>query len=62
MYSSSRVLLDAFARLQLARAYAEAHDRTRAKGAYDDFLHLWAEADPDITVFRQAKAESAAIR
>ena len=52
---------DAFARLQLARAYAVAHDITRAQAAYEDFLHLWAQADPDIPVLRQAKAESTAI-
>ncbi|HKE28389.1 MAG TPA: protein kinase [Bryobacteraceae bacterium] len=51
----------AFARLELARAYNLAHDGIRAKAAYDDFLHLWTQADSGIPVLTQATAESAAI-
>jgi tetratricopeptide (TPR) repeat protein len=47
----------AFAHLQLGRAYAMAGDRLKAKSAYQDFLTLWKDADPDIPVLKQAKAE-----
>jgi eukaryotic-like serine/threonine-protein kinase len=46
------------ARLGLARAYAVQGETVRAKTAYQDFLALWKDADPDIPVLQQAKAES----
>src|SRR5271166_3966069 len=49
----------ALARLGLARAYALQGDTAKAKAAYQDFLTLWKDADPDIPVFKQAKAEYA---
>jgi eukaryotic-like serine/threonine-protein kinase len=49
--------LAALARLQLARAYSMQHDRAKAKAAYQDFFDLWKEADPDIPVLKEAKAE-----
>ena len=49
--------IDAMARLQRARALALAGDRAKAKAAYADFLMLWKDADPDIPILRQAKAE-----
>jgi eukaryotic-like serine/threonine-protein kinase len=49
--------IGALARLQLGRALAVSGDTTRAKSAYQDFLSLWKDADPDIPVFKQAKAE-----
>jgi hypothetical protein len=51
----------AVARLQLARAFAFSGDRTRAKTAYQDFLTLWKDADPDISILKQAKAEYAKL-
>jgi tetratricopeptide (TPR) repeat protein len=45
------------ARLQLARAFALSGDRAKAKAAYQDFLNLWKEADPEIPILQQAKAE-----
>jgi eukaryotic-like serine/threonine-protein kinase len=45
------------AHLQIGRAYAMAGDTAKAKGAYTDFLTLWKDADPDIPVLKQAKAE-----
>jgi len=54
--------IGALARLELARAHALAGDRTRAKADYLDFLTLWKEADPDIPVLKQAKAEYGALR
>lgn len=45
------------ARLQLARALALSGYRTKAKAAYEDFLSFWKDADPDIPILQQAKAE-----
>ena len=47
----------ALAHLGLARAYALQGDPAKAKAAYQDFLTLWKDADPDIPVLQQAKAE-----
>jgi hypothetical protein len=52
-------LLGSLAHLQLARAYAISGDTAKAKAAYRDFLALWKEADPDIPVLKEAKAEYA---
>jgi tetratricopeptide (TPR) repeat protein len=51
----------ALARLGLARAYATQGDRAQAKSAYQDFLTLWKDADPDIPILKEAKAEYAAL-
>jgi eukaryotic-like serine/threonine-protein kinase len=45
------------ARLQLGRASAMQGDVAKAKATYQDFLTLWKDADPDIPVLKQAKAE-----
>jgi hypothetical protein len=47
------------ARLQLARSLRDAGETAKAKAAYQDFLTLWKDADPDIRLLRQAKAEFA---
>lgn len=57
----------ALARLGLARAYAlEAQTdpaaRDKARAAYQDFLTLWKDADPDVPVLKQAKAEYAKLQ
>jgi hypothetical protein len=49
--------IGSLAHLGLARAYALLGDKTKAKVAYQDFLALWKEADPDIPILKQAKAE-----
>jgi hypothetical protein len=49
--------LGALAHLQLGRAYAMSGDTAKAKAAYQDFLTLWKDADPDIPILKQAKAE-----
>jgi len=49
--------LGALANLQLGRAYALAGDITKARAAYLEFLDLWKDADPDIPILKQAKAE-----
>jgi DNA-binding winged helix-turn-helix (wHTH) protein/Tfp pilus assembly protein PilF len=62
----------ALAHLSLARANAlqsrisqgTASDaaRVRALAAYKDFLTLWKDADPDVPIFKQAKAEYAKLQ
>jgi len=54
--------IGSLAHLQLARAYALSGDKAKAKSAYQDFLALWKDADPDIPVLKQAKAESAKMQ
>jgi eukaryotic-like serine/threonine-protein kinase len=48
--------------LQLGRAYAMAGDTAKAKSAYQDFLTLWKDADPDIPILKEAKAEYAKLQ
>jgi hypothetical protein len=52
----------ALARLQLGRALALSGDERKARTAFEDFLNLWRDADPDIPVLKQARAEYAALR
>jgi DNA-binding winged helix-turn-helix (wHTH) protein/tetratricopeptide (TPR) repeat protein len=47
----------ALAHLGLARALLLAGDTAKSRKAYEDFLALWKEADPDIPVLRQARSE-----
>ena len=51
-----------FARLGLARAYALQGDTAHARVAYQDFLALWKNADADIPLLREAKAEYAKLK
>jgi len=53
--------IGALARLQLGRAFALSGDKTKAKTAYQDFLTLWKDADSDIPILKQAKAECARL-
>jgi tetratricopeptide (TPR) repeat protein len=50
------------AHLQLGRAYAMQGDAAKAKAAYENFLLLWKDADPDIPVLRRAKVEYARLQ
>jgi serine/threonine protein kinase/tetratricopeptide (TPR) repeat protein len=52
----------ALARLGLARAFAIQGDTAKALAAYKDFLTLWKDADPDIPILNQAKAEYAKLQ
>jgi hypothetical protein len=54
-------LIGALAHLQIARAFALQGDTAKAKAAYQDFLTLWKDADPDIPILKQAKAEYARL-
>jgi hypothetical protein len=55
-------LLGSLAHLQIARAYAISGDRTKANAAYKDFLTLWKDADSDVPILKQAKAEYAKLQ
>jgi serine/threonine protein kinase/tetratricopeptide (TPR) repeat protein len=50
------------AHLQIGRAYAMQGDTAKAKVAYKDFLTLWRDADPDIPILKEAKAEYAKLQ
>ena len=50
------------ASLELGRAYALQGDTIRAKTAYQDFFATWKDADPDIPILKEAKAEYARLQ
>jgi eukaryotic-like serine/threonine-protein kinase len=52
----------ALAHLGLARAYTLQGDTAKAKAAYQDFLTLWKDADPDIPILIAAKSEYANLQ
>jgi serine/threonine protein kinase/TolA-binding protein len=53
--------IGAFAHLQLGRTFALSGNKTKARTAYQDLLTLWKDADPDLPILKQAKAEYAAL-
>ena len=53
--------IGALAHVQLGRAFALSGDRAKAKAAYQHFLALWKNADPDVPILRSAKAEYARL-
>ena len=55
-------LVGALAHLELGRAYAVTGDTAKAKSAYQGFLTLWKDADADIPIQKQAKAEYARLQ
>lgn len=54
--------IGALAHLQLGRAYKLSGDQNKVRSSYADFLALWKDADADIPVLKQAKAEYAKLR
>jgi eukaryotic-like serine/threonine-protein kinase len=54
--------IGALAHLGLARGYALLGDSMKAKSAYQDFFALWKNADPDVPILKQAKAEFAKLQ
>ncbi len=54
--------IGALARLQIGRAYAMQSETDNAKAAYHDFLTLWKDADPELSVLKQAKVEYAKLQ
>ena len=53
--------IGALAHLQLGRVFALSGDKAKAKAAYEAFLALWKDADPDIPILKRAKAEYARL-
>ena len=53
--------IGALAHLQLGRVFALSGDKTKAKAAYEAFLALWKDADPDIPILKSAKLEYARL-
>jgi DNA-binding winged helix-turn-helix (wHTH) protein/tetratricopeptide (TPR) repeat protein len=54
--------IGALAHLQLGRAYAMQGDTAKSRAAYQDFLTLWKDADPDIPILIAAKSEHSKLR
>jgi eukaryotic-like serine/threonine-protein kinase len=54
--------IGALAHLQLGRAYVLSGDDTKARSAYQDFLSLWKDADPDVPILKEARAEYAKLK
>ena len=54
--------IGALAHLQLGRALMLSSNTTKAKSAYQDFLTLWKDADADIPILKQARAEYAKLQ
>jgi eukaryotic-like serine/threonine-protein kinase len=55
-------LLGSLAHLQIARAYAVSGDTVKAKAAYQNFFTLWKDADADVPILKQARAEYAQLQ
>jgi len=54
--------IGALAHLQLGRAFALQGDMAKSRAAYQDFLTLWKDADPDIPILKQAQTEYAKLQ
>jgi hypothetical protein len=50
------------AHLRIGRAYAMAGDGAKAKAAYQEFFTVWKDADRDIPILKEAKAEYAKLQ
>jgi eukaryotic-like serine/threonine-protein kinase len=46
----------------LGRVFALSRDLVKAKSAYEHFLSLWKDADPDVPILKSAKAEYAKLQ
>ena len=54
--------LVSLAHLGLGRAYALSGDSSKSRSAYQDFFALWKDADPDLPILKDAKAEYAKLQ
>jgi serine/threonine protein kinase/tetratricopeptide (TPR) repeat protein len=54
--------IGALAHLGMGRAYAQSGDASKARSAYQDFLAIWKDADPDVPILKEAKAEYAKLQ
>jgi tetratricopeptide (TPR) repeat protein len=57
-----RNVIGALSHLQIGRAQMMAGDKDAARKAYQDFLTIWKDADPDVPIYKQAKAEFAKLQ
>jgi tetratricopeptide (TPR) repeat protein/predicted Ser/Thr protein kinase len=55
-------MLGSLARLQMARSYAISGERDKARAAYQEFFGLWNDADADLAILQQARAEFEQLR
>ena len=55
-------LFEPLSQLGLAQAYAKQGDSENSRKAYDDFFATWKDADPNIPILKQAKAEYAKLQ
>jgi eukaryotic-like serine/threonine-protein kinase len=55
-------VVGALAHLQLGRTQVMMGDKPAARRSYENFLTLWKDADPDIPIYGQAKAEYAKLQ
>ena len=55
-------IIPTLAQLGIARAYALSGDTSKARTAYQDFLAIWKDADPDLPILQQAKSEYAKLQ
>jgi hypothetical protein len=53
--------IGALAHLQLGRVFVLSGDKIKAKAAYEAFLAVWREADPDVPILKSARAEYARL-
>jgi eukaryotic-like serine/threonine-protein kinase len=54
-------IIGPLSRLQLGRAERLMGDIAAARESYEEFLNIWKDADPDVPIYRQAKAEYAQL-
>ncbi|HXM66164.1 MAG TPA: protein kinase [Candidatus Acidoferrum sp.] len=59
---SVRHVIGPLARLQLGRAQKMMGDNASARKSYEEFLSIWKDADADVPIYRQAKAEYAQLQ
>jgi len=52
----------ALVHLQIGRAYVITGDAAKAKACYQDFFTIWKNADPDVPILKDAKAEYAKLQ
>ncbi|MBV9507528.1 MAG: protein kinase [Acidobacteriia bacterium] len=51
----------ALAHLQLGRAFVLSGEKDKARSAFQEFFKLWKDADPEIPILKQARAEYARL-
>ncbi len=56
------MVFEPLSQLGLAQAYAKQGDSENSRRAYDDFFATWRNANPNILILKQAKAEYAKLQ